>query len=341
MKVLRYTIILYFLVLAVPWQAEAQEGIYVNQKYGFSITPPKSWVKILEKDKTKVFSISFTPSQEADFPVFGIMVKPPYPAAKDPLDFASQVLSHWKTSESRYEIAEAPRELEIGGINGARFQWDKPAWDEINKKEFWVRILTVYFRKGRGGRIFEISLFSRRDDFEKDYRNVEVAINSFKFIENTLAESSPQKYVNEQDKFEITIPHGWFKHENNGHITLTKQSTQELTIPVLGVVTDTAPSNMQTALEFTKSALVQYQLSAEQQKNTFRIIEPPHEIEINEIKGARFIFERMGQGVAMKSIDSKFMRANFVVSLQGMDYSETFDESLKDFEEATQSFRWK
>lgn len=341
MRLIRYAMILYFLVLAVPWQAEAQENTYVNQKYGFSITPPKNWVKLLEKDEAESFGISFAPSQEGDFPVFGIIVKPPYPVAKDPLDLANQVFSHWKTSESRYEIAETPMEIEVGGIKGARFQWDKPTWDRIHKKESWVRILQVYFRKERGGKIFEISLFSWRDDFEKNYKNVETAITSFKFVENALTESSPQKYINEQDQFEMTVPHGWFQHENKGSIIFTKQSTPELTLPVLGVITDTVPPNIQTVLEFTKSALYQYQLSAVQYKDTFRTIESPKEIEVNGCKGIRFVYERVGQSGAMKSIDCKFMRGNFVVSLQGMDYSETFDESLKNFEETIQTFRFK
>lgn len=160
-----------------------------------------------------------------------------------------------------------------------------------------------------------------------------------------LPENPEGRFVNEEYGFEIMGPRGWFMHLGQGGkqtaAYFTKQSEEKFILPVLGVTIDMAPPNIQTALDFTNFVLPGYQGPAKRDQGVFNLIESPHEIEINGLKGSRFIFEMLARNnKGIKSIDCKFMRGNLIVSLQGMDYPETFNTHLKDFEQAINTFKF-
>ena len=151
-------------------------------------------------------------------------------------------------------------------------------------------------------------------------------------------------YVDERIGFEITAPKGWVKRvDRRGNVIFSKEAASDQIVfpyPSLGVVIDALPPDMNSALLFSTAAMSHYEAGALKNNIAFNLVEFPHEIEINGIKGARFIFEMSSPGKAMKSIDCKFMKDGVIISLQGMDHPGDFGSSLKDFEETIKSFKF-
>jgi hypothetical protein len=150
-------------------------------------------------------------------------------------------------------------------------------------------------------------------------------------------------YVNDKYGFKIRLPRGWYKHENpNDTIFFTKQPTANLAFPVFGINIDTAPAGVQTTLDFVKQVIGQLRRGSAESKSKFTLLSGPEGIVLeNGAEGVVFTFEMVGQGGhAMKSIDCKFMKANTIISLQGMDYPAQFQANYKDFTDAIGSFRF-
>ncbi len=154
-------------------------------------------------------------------------------------------------------------------------------------------------------------------------------------------------YVNEELSFEINGPTGWLKHvssQQGGHkaIFYKTASGEKLKYPLIGITVDTAPEHIQTALDFANLVLPEYRASSERAQAVFNLVEAPHEIKINGMTGARFVYEMTGKdGKVMKSMDCKFMNGDLVVSIQGIDYPESFESNLSSFEEAINSFKFR
>ena len=164
-------------------------------------------------------------------------------------------------------------------------------------------------------------------------------------IPQALAQDEKELYVNQEYGFEIRAPKGWVKDfskaKRRGEAMFIKQSVGKDNLPVLGVAIDTARGDIESALDYVKFILPEYQEIALQNQASFKLAETPHEVEINGIKGARFIFESLTKnGGGFKSIDCKFMKNNLVISLQGVDYPQTFQENLEDFEAMINSFKF-
>lgn len=156
-------------------------------------------------------------------------------------------------------------------------------------------------------------------------------------------ESLEGYYVNEEYGFRMKGPNGWFMHTDIAGspqaVIFTKEPTEKINFPMFGVTIDIPPEDILSAFEFAKFVLPQYQASAQKHNAVFKLIESPREIEVNGVKGARFIFEQFGQdGRAMQSTDYKFMKGNIIISLQGMDRPEAFEKNRRDLEESINSF---
>jgi hypothetical protein len=328
-----------------------EEGRYLNKEQGFSIIWPKGWFKRVEDNRRGVFSISYAKNREPspgvmDLPIFGITVVSTPAPTSNPLDFANQVFSTWKSTEAKYNVVEPPKEFEVNGIKGAKFLWEKPAWDRIENKEFWVRILMMFFINE--GKPANMGLYSRRETYEQDYKNIEPAINSLKFIATSSAGATPNKegefYVNKEYGFEIRGPKGWIRHEGDGSplVVFTKyMAGGKTSFPSLAVTIDMAPEDIRTALAFSNYILPKYQEIKGRKVSGFNLSEPPHEIDINGLKGSRFIFSISDpSGSGIKSLDYKFMRGPFVYSVQGMDYPAEFDKHVKEFEATVNTFKF-
>jgi len=152
-------------------------------------------------------------------------------------------------------------------------------------------------------------------------------------------------YVSKEYGFSIQGPRGWFKRlgsvAGKSEVVFTKGFEEKVSFPILGVTVDATPQQIKTALDFAKYIVQEYAKAFEARQSTFTIIEPPHEIEINGLKGARFIFEVAAKnGVTMKNIDCKFMKGELIISVQGMDHSQTFQENLGYFEKAINTFKF-
>ncbi len=72
-----------------------------------------------------------------------------------------------------------------------------------------------------------------------------------------------------------------------------------------------------------------------------KVIEAPHEIEVNGTKGARFVVEKTDpDGKVKRVIDYTFIRGDVVVSISGVGWLDTFDTDIKDFETVASSFKF-
>lgn len=170
-----------------------------------------------------------------------------------------------------------------------------------------------------------------------------LAVNvSFSYAAGPDTESPARYYVNVEGRFEIRGPKGWLMNvssdSNPEKVTFTKQS--DTTLPILGVVTDYA-GELPTLLDYTNYSIEDTKRNLAGRQGIMKILESPHEIEVNGTKGMRAVYEISGLGpVTTKNIDYKFMKGKLVVSVMGVSYSADFDNDLKDFEAAIASFRF-
>jgi len=160
---------------------------------------------------------------------------------------------------------------------------------------------------------------------------------------NVLAESenktiTQEYYKNEQDGFEITGPKGWLKTPAEDANVIFKKEANT-TLPVLVVTTDSA-GDFKTALEYANWVIEEvYKKGFASRQAEMKIIEPAHEIEINGVKGIKFVYEVIGP-VNTKNIDCKFMKDKLIVSVMGMDLSKNYDKNIVAIEKAINSFKF-
>jgi hypothetical protein len=147
-------------------------------------------------------------------------------------------------------------------------------------------------------------------------------------------------YVDEVNGFEIMGPKGWYKYLGSGgrqgEVKFIRESSAAF--PILGVTTDSI-GDFLTLLEYTNYIIEYLRENFANRQGVMKLLEPSHEIEINGIKGTKFVYEVTGP-VNMKAVDYKFMKNNLIVSIQGVATPDTFDKYVKDFEEAIASFKF-
>lgn len=173
---------------------------------------------------------------------------------------------------------------------------------------------------------------------------------TFAIGEEALTGVKGQIYVDETCGFKITGPKGWFKEivppqpgkTSRESVMYRKHKIEEGVFPRLAITSDTPFEDITTALDFAKSTL-QYWKEAliRNQSGALQVIEEPHELEINGIRAARFIYGMADiDGKSMLIVEYKFMKGNVGISVIGMDWASSFDIQLKDFEEAANSFKF-
>lgn len=163
--------------------------------------------------------------------------------------------------------------------------------------------------------------------------------------------SAEEVYVNEELGFSIVAPKDWHKHiispgsmgTQYGGVAFTK-SPELFIFPQLNVIVDFLREDMQhikTAMDFAEFIVPYMKDVAERKGGSYMMVEEPHEINIDDIRAARFIVDRVGtEGKSLRIIDCKFIKEDLIISLQGMDWSSSFEINLRDFEEAINSFKF-
>ncbi|UCG35089.1 MAG: hypothetical protein JSW17_06280 [Candidatus Omnitrophota bacterium] len=145
-------------------------------------------------------------------------------------------------------------------------------------------------------------------------------------------------YVNRKYGFTVTGPKDWRKQlgsRGSKGIVVFIESF-DTTLPRLGVTIDKA-GDAKTVLKYANLTIRDLKNKARKRQLRLRILERPHEITINGIKGAKFIYEIAGL-IDVKHIDCKFMKKGLVFSVMGASYSDDFKNYLKDFENTINSF---
>ena len=157
-----------------------------------------------------------------------------------------------------------------------------------------------------------------------------------------------EAYINKEFGFEIRGPVGWFKKDNSPYIhgaTYTKyaQGKGETALPMLDInalalhrATDESLKGLNNAVDFSNVSIQSWE------EARAKIIEAPHEIEVNGIKGARFVVEKVypdGQG-NKRLIKYTFLKGDVVISISCLDWLATSDENVKDFETAANNFKF-
>jgi|GEM_PF-4847796 len=319
---------------------ESQEGFYVDDQFGFKIKAPAGW--FLRQDVGEKLGIVLFAKQAAGqtAPPMLLVRKNMVPQGiQGSLEFAKILLTKSqdfaKTKDIMLQVVEEPHDIEANGKKGARFVFDMAGQDGKM-----VRNIDCEFMQGTSA--ISAQGMDYPDNFQSSLKVFEEAINSLQFLSEGMAEPGGL-YINDELGFEIKAPNGWFlrKDPRGRGMFFTRQATGQTAMPYLGINIDRAPANAQTSLDAAKFFSQQYQSSASKNNATFNFIEPVHEVDVGGSKGARFIFTMLNKdGRGMKSLDCKFMRDNMVVSLQGMDFPNSFQNNLKDFEEAIGSFKF-
>jgi hypothetical protein len=168
-----------------------------------------------------------------------------------------------------------------------------------------------------------------------------------------LLDGSAALHINTEYGFEISGPKGWFK---DVHAPIPgKTSTEavvynkhaqhakgEAVFPNLMVTIDIAPENVTSAVDFSKRVLQYWrEVFAKYKTGTLVVIEEPHAIELNGLKGSRAIFDlNANDGKSMRNVDYKFMRNEIIISVMGGDWSSSANAHLKDFEDAAATFKF-
>ena len=150
-------------------------------------------------------------------------------------------------------------------------------------------------------------------------------------------------YINEKVGFEIRAPVGWFKEISIPNLQTYQKHAQgkgEAAMPALFINTlsmDKATMiSLKDALGFSRFSMQTWE------EARAKIIEAPHEIEVNGIKGARFVVEKVyadGQG-NKRVIEYKFLKGDVAISISCLDRLPASDENVKDFETAANSFKF-
>lgn len=173
--------------------------------------------------------------------------------------------------------------------------------------------------------------------------------------EAVVAVAEDESYIDKRFKFEIRGPRGWFKkpgitYTMSTGATYTTAPTYskhahgkgEMALPaidmlVLGLnrATDESLKGFNNAIDVSRFNVQQWE------EMGAKIIEAPHEIEVNGIKGARCVVEKADpDGKLKRVIEYTFMSNDVVITINGVGWLDTFDADIKDFEAAANSFKF-
>jgi len=159
-------------------------------------------------------------------------------------------------------------------------------------------------------------------------------------------------HVDVKNGFEIRGPKGWSKEvvpplpgkTTSEGLMYRKQKEEKAVFPMVRIIGDTAKVTLDCSDPLDCSQLVVKmwgEAIARNQSGTIKVIEEPHELEINGAKVARTIIEMTDKnGKSVRTVDYKFMMGSEIMTLMGVDWSSSFDDHLKDFEETASSFRF-
>lgn len=181
-----------------------------------------------------------------------------------------------------------------------------------------------------------------------DYVKVDIGGVTVTYFKDDLADnqaSADSGQVNKGQGFRISAPKGWHKQvvpDKSALVVFVKDSADKNDIPRIGVTVDQAPPGINSALEFMKLVLPQYQKGIEKQGGIFRLISQPERILMpNGAEAAAVTFEMVNRrGPSLTSMDFKFMQADKVATIQCVDYSNAFKANFSDFSRAIESFEF-
>lgn len=157
-----------------------------------------------------------------------------------------------------------------------------------------------------------------------------------------LSEAQGERYVDTAAGFEIVGPKGWFQRLGEGALIYTRtREPNKVNLPQLIITEVTPPGSIKSGLDFANLVLPTYEENAESHQVVLKWLEKPHEVEINGITGARLVFESVSPtGESLTRMDCFFMKDDFILAVQGLDRSNSFQTHLKDFEEAMNSLKF-
>ena len=161
--------------------------------------------------------------------------------------------------------------------------------------------------------------------------------------------SQQERYIDGEHGFSINPPKGWFRHLIQSASPDAPQTgvsysknPDERELPIIGITMDPIPDNLAKngVLDFSNLTLALYRELASQSKGEVVTIEQPHEIDVNGLKGSRVIFDVKGPNGAARILDCKFTKKDKLISIQGVDTPEDFDNNLREFEGVVNSFKF-
>lgn len=164
------------LLLLAPWSS-AEENVYVNAEYGFSVTGPKGWHQQM---RGGVYAVSYTPNPQEPFPVLSVILEDVPPEdVHSALDFSKRILSEFQKNY-KTKVIEPPAAVQINGTEGARFVLEVENLEQETHQVVWTRNLFYQFMKK--DKIVSLLAMSKSDTFEKYGSSFERTAQSFKWI---------------------------------------------------------------------------------------------------------------------------------------------------------------
>jgi len=157
----------------------AEEGRYVNERYGFSIAAPKGWFRMNPQGDER-FVVKFTKYQKEKRGVFNpamiitaddVSVLP----VTRPLDFANFI---FQRIEEQYDVKESPKELEMSGLPCAALSVGMPL-EMIATGEAFYGVNTLYFFL-KDKTAITLSIIDRGDTHSENIPVFQEAVQSFR-----------------------------------------------------------------------------------------------------------------------------------------------------------------
>ncbi|MFH1398461.1 MAG: hypothetical protein ABIH27_07950 [Candidatus Omnitrophota bacterium] len=341
----------------------AQQGEIFTSPYGFKFQYPTGWHSQDYKG-----SPLFTKQAGAgiSFPCLALSMDRLPTGMQSAMEFAQLVLPDYqagaKGNGGVFRIVEPIHEIEVGGIKGARFVYERTSPDGRNMKSVDCKFLVG------NGQILSLQGIDTINGFDQSTSIFGKAISSFKLTDQALntktlrgaeyqrkpsndlvpqptispvqVESGSELYVNEEYGFEIKPPKGWSKQIISGKDIIFSKGGASY--PALRVTMDIAPLKIRSAYDFANLAISQYQALIKSKGGSFKLIRPLERVLLeNGAEGAVCMFEIAQPDQTTKSIDCKFMKGNIVISLQGIDYSDTFNRSQEYFMDTIGTFKFR
>ena len=162
-------------------------------------------------------------------------------------------------------------------------------------------------------------------------------------------------YKNVAMGIEITGPKGWFMHEMPGERWITvdftlvpfgsKSNSEDF--PIISLSTGPAKDvtgriiDSKTPLEKANQTVENLKdMSGMMDIKETKIIEEPNLVKINNLEGARFMYEVNIENT-LRTSEYIFMKGDLFYSLKYTNKPEYFDKHLKEFEESVKTFELK